>query len=129
MKLLIGIAIFLLLGTEPALSAPLRWTLNDVLLTDGATATGSFVFDADIGYGGYSDIDITGFYGNYQFKDPGYPCDDSYGDVCNEWTYSTSDFLFITVVDPGNHDLPPYDPEYNPAGFYFPDYRKKVELE
>ena len=47
MKLLIGIAIFLLVGTEPALSAPLRWTLNDVLLTDGATATGSFVFDAD----------------------------------------------------------------------------------
>ena len=35
---------------------PIRWTLTDALLTDGAGAIGSFVFDSDTST--YSDVDI-----------------------------------------------------------------------
>jgi hypothetical protein len=46
-KYLFSITMCLLCVSAPAVSAPIRWTLHDVLLSDGATATGSFVFDAD----------------------------------------------------------------------------------
>ena len=46
-KLLVAIA---LLHMASAIQAvPVHWTLQDVMLTDGGTAVGSFVYDADTG--------------------------------------------------------------------------------
>lgn len=36
-----------LVFSSPALAAPVVWTLQDVIFTDGGTASGSFTFDAD----------------------------------------------------------------------------------
>ena len=44
----------------PAHAIPVQWELVDVAFDDGATATGSFIFDADLGLGGeYSNISVT----------------------------------------------------------------------
>jgi hypothetical protein len=43
-----------------AMATPVTWNLKNVVFTDGGTASGSFVFDADfVGGGGYSNIAIT----------------------------------------------------------------------
>jgi hypothetical protein len=47
----------LLLASAKAQAAPVFWTLDGVTFADGATASGSFVFDADTLV--YSDIDVT----------------------------------------------------------------------
>jgi hypothetical protein len=59
-----GIGLILLAAAAPA--SPIVWTLNNVVLSDGSTATGSFTFDADAGTpcaafspcGKYSNVDI-----------------------------------------------------------------------
>ncbi len=54
------LSMILLAGTT-ANAAPLLWTLNNVVLTDGQTLTGSFVYDANLGQFQYpySNISIT----------------------------------------------------------------------
>ena len=60
-----------------ARAVPVLWTLSGVTFDDGATASGSFVFDADTVV--YSDIDITTTDGatltgaTYAFDHPGFP--------------------------------------------------------
>jgi len=53
---LISIAVVLTALSLPASATPITWTLTGVIFTDGATATGSFVFDADTLT--FSDIDV-----------------------------------------------------------------------
>jgi len=43
------LAASLLLVSGSALAIPVTWTLDNVNLNDGATATGSFIYDADTG--------------------------------------------------------------------------------
>ena len=54
----IAYAMFALLAlSQTALAVPVTWTLDDVTLQDGVTASGSFVFNADTDT--YSSVDIT----------------------------------------------------------------------
>ena len=39
--------LFLLFAATPVLAVPVQWTFQDVVLDDGATLTGSFIFDED----------------------------------------------------------------------------------
>jgi hypothetical protein len=53
-------ALFLVIGiflSSAALAIPVEWTLQNVIFTDGGTAFGSFVYDADTNI--YSEVDIT----------------------------------------------------------------------
>jgi hypothetical protein len=51
------VAGIVLLGSAlPALAAPIKWTLSDVRFTDGATASGSFFYDADAQKGSMFDV-------------------------------------------------------------------------
>jgi hypothetical protein len=73
--------LFLLFGLSafsvPASAGPILWTLSGITLQDGATATGSFDFDADTGL--FSNILVTiaggtlspSLQGTYTFADPG----------------------------------------------------------
>lgn len=54
---LAGATLLALAIATPATAAPVLWTLSDVVFTDGGTASGSFVYDADLN--AYSSIDIT----------------------------------------------------------------------
>lgn len=76
----IGIALAVcLLGAwtaAPADATPIKWTLHDVTFVDGATASGSFVFDADTG--AVSSVNIVTTDGavvtgaTYTLADPGF---------------------------------------------------------
>jgi hypothetical protein len=77
MSRLPGLALAILLAVAGSASAtPVTWTLNDVTFTDGATAFGSFVYDADANT--VSDVSITTsatplYAGNdYLLSDPGF---------------------------------------------------------
>ena len=70
-------AIFLVIGlfsSVAALAVPVEWTLQNVAFTDGGTAFGSFIYDADTNI--YSGIDITTTSGTilsgtvYKFSNP-----------------------------------------------------------
>lgn len=54
-----ALSAFVLMTAFSAMATPVTWNLKNVVFTDGGTASGSFVFDADIGFGGYSNIAIT----------------------------------------------------------------------
>lgn len=54
---LAGATLLALAVATPAAAAPVLWTLSDVVFHDGGTASGSFVYDADLN--AYSSIDIT----------------------------------------------------------------------
>ena len=41
------LAVILLLAVGSAQAVPVTWTLQDVVFDDGATLSGSFVFDVD----------------------------------------------------------------------------------
>ena len=51
-----------LLFSAPASAIPITWNLQNVTFNDGNTATGSYVYDADINQ--YSSINITTSAGN-----------------------------------------------------------------
>jgi hypothetical protein len=53
---LVFVTTVVLLGAASVEAGPIVWTLDGIQFDDGGTATGSFVFDADLGL--YSDIDI-----------------------------------------------------------------------
>jgi hypothetical protein len=40
-------------------AVPVQWALDNVAFDGGQTATGSFIYDADLGASGFSDISIT----------------------------------------------------------------------
>jgi len=46
------------MGAGAALADPVTWTLQGVTLNDGGTASGSFTYDADIGNGTFSNVNI-----------------------------------------------------------------------
>jgi hypothetical protein len=56
LRSIVALAIFAA-GTASVSAAPILWTLQGVTLSDGGTAFGSFVYDADTNT--YSDLDIT----------------------------------------------------------------------
>ena len=51
------LVVFISLTAQDTQAMPIGWTLQDVVFTDGGTASGSFAFDADFGL--YSHVDIT----------------------------------------------------------------------
>jgi len=70
-------ALFLVAGvflSSAALAIPVKWTLQSVVFTDGGTAFGSFIYDADTNI--YSGVDITTTSGTalsgtvYKFTNP-----------------------------------------------------------
>ena len=81
----IGLA--LLLFSMAAQAAPVTWHLQDVVFDDGATASGSFVYDADTG--NYSSIDIT-------TTDSGSTTDSS---AAFQW--NSDDFKWVELNAPG----------------------------
>jgi hypothetical protein len=56
MKNLIAAVLLLCCGSVQA--ELIRWTLNDVVMSDGQTLTGSFVYNSEV-YSGFSDINIS----------------------------------------------------------------------
>lgn len=56
LRSIVALAVFAT-GAVTVSAAPILWTLQGVTLSDGGTASGSFVYDADTNT--YSDLDIT----------------------------------------------------------------------
>jgi len=54
--LFLGLSIFL---SSVAQAVPVSWTLNDVVLSDGGTVSGSFSYDADTNT--YSDLNVSAY--------------------------------------------------------------------
>jgi hypothetical protein len=57
----------LLLFASPAGALPITWNLSDAFFADGSTATGSFVFDADLDV--YSDVSISTDRASYETQE------------------------------------------------------------
>jgi len=64
------VAVIILFVTGSVQAAPITWTLNNVVFDDGATVTGSFVYDQDTNL--YSEMSIT-VAGGYMFDPYGFP--------------------------------------------------------
>jgi hypothetical protein len=85
---------------SPASATPLTWTLSDFVFSDGGTASGSFVYDADAGpFGTYSAIAITTTVGITPVVDGGVdPTDPTIATT----TIFPGDFYTSTLIFPGN---------------------------
>ena len=87
---------------------PITWVIDD-LDFGSHTASGSFVYDADTNT--YSDINVVTIWGVFEYNDPGW------GDYVER---SDPNFLFLSMVDPDNNDLPVInDPEYGPVNDWY----------
>ena len=90
--LLALIAVILVGVTQSASAIPVQWTLNSWNLDGGGTATGSFVYDVDVGTNGtFSNVNITSTLGPSSFTFAGGNAD--------------ANNLEFFMLDPGSDDL------------------------
>jgi hypothetical protein len=86
-------------------SAPVRWFLAGVTFADGATATGSFTFNA--GTGTFSNVNITTHSGSRNGA--------THSSVSGGITADTAGVLFVTSTAPNQTGLPGFSMFFSPA--------------
>ena len=107
MRHALGVILLFVLGSAQA--TPVVWTLDNIVFDDGGTATGSFIFDADIWE--WSDINITTTAGTAY-------AGDTYASLNSDYPFnSPNDMLFVNdLVDPHTFVLRLQDVMTNSGG-------------